>query len=103
MHSKRAAQLFLHAWLHMLIVSNAAHAIISNLFRHATSVAAALPMRRCWCCSLLLLQEPSFQQLGVSADAEGLQQHDSRDYRVQLFSQLPSVSAASSGAAITAA
>lgn len=40
---------------------------------------------------LPLLQEPSFQQLGVSADAEGLQQQDCRDYRVQLFSQLPSV------------
>jgi hypothetical protein len=43
---------------------------------------------------LMPLQEPLFQQLGVAADAEGLQQEDSRDYRVQLFSQLPSVSMA---------
>uniref|UniRef100_A0A383W2E8 Phosphatidate cytidylyltransferase, mitochondrial n=1 Tax=Tetradesmus obliquus TaxID=3088 RepID=A0A383W2E8_TETOB len=40
---------------------------------------------------LPLLQEPTFQQLGVAADAEGLQQQDSHDYMVQLFSQLPSV------------
>ncbi|KAF6265196.1 mitochondrial translocator assembly and maintenance protein 41-like protein precursor [Scenedesmus sp. NREL 46B-D3] len=40
---------------------------------------------------LPLLQERLFQQLGVSADAEGLEQQDSLDHRVQLFSQLPSV------------
>jgi hypothetical protein len=67
----------------------------------ATSACPLLLLCRCWC--LLLLQEPWLQQLGVSADAEGLQQHGSHDCRVQLFSQLPSVSAAPPGAASTKA
>jgi hypothetical protein len=48
---------------------------------------------------LMLLQEPHFKDLGVSADDEGLlqpqqtQQQQVEDSRVQLMSSLPSVSA----------
>lgn len=39
------------------------------------------------------LQEPEVQELGVTADTEGVQRAESPDGVVHLFSKLPSVSA----------